>query len=112
MAEQVLTYSQINTGAVFGSWADMGTSDTGAPMYIPPGSRAITIQAYSASWAGTLSMQASLDGVTWGPLVDKAGTAITFTGDGVKFSDVCPLWIRPSMSANAITLKMRAYVTK
>jgi hypothetical protein len=111
MGEQAVTITQIDTGALYVSWAAMGTGDTGAAFHVPVGAKGIAVQCRSALWAGTCIWQASLDGSNWGTLVDYAGTGITFTADGVKFSPVVPMWLRPSMSSNAITLYCYAYVT-
>lgn len=80
-------------------WEGIGSNIVGDPVS-QPNYRNVTIQALGNFSAQTLTLQGSLDGVTYVTLKDNAGTDITFTAAGMLQLPlgIIPPYIRPSMS--------------
>lgn len=83
-------------------WEQITGSDTGYGLVLNEGGAQTAIQVtgdFGAS--GVLSMEGTVDGVTWAPLLTgPGGSAITFTAAGIAECATAVRAIRPSADAN------------
>lgn len=84
------------------TWDALGDDETGD--YAAIGSMSDKTVQVTGTWASaTLVLQGSMDNVTWFPLTDIQGVALSFTGNGMKLIAENPRFIRPVTSGGSGT---------
>lgn len=104
MGVKAVKITDTGMGVMVATWADLDAGDTGSPVLLPPYSE---VSVQRTAGAGTIAMQGSNDGTTYGAL--GAGVAPDGT---IKRVAEHPLYIRPSASVsddNTVVMIMSGY---
>jgi hypothetical protein len=81
------------------TWAGLLNTDDGAPaQWCDYADRCIQVTGTFGT-GGSLTIQGSNDGVTWGALSDPQGNALTFTSSKLEQALELPRYVRPIVTA-------------
>jgi hypothetical protein len=92
-------------------WETLTGDDDGAPLELPKGGPQVAVQATGDFGGGTLTMQASLDGVTWATLLTgPGGSGVTFDAAGYAEISTAARYIRPLADSSISDVDVHARV--
>lgn len=88
-------------GVLVTTWNFTG-SETGDPE-VAPQFPVKSVQVTGTFNGATITIEGSNDGVTYAPLSDVTGTALTFTANGVEKISENTRYVRPRVSTGTVT---------
>jgi hypothetical protein len=113
MATRALVATSLGTRCIDLTWTGLLNTDDGAPFDQPDHDSVIVQVAGTFGTGGTLIIEGSNDGTSWATLNNQVGgTALSFTGAGLRQIAEQPRYIRPRVTAGdgATNLAVRMLV--
>lgn len=86
-------------GTIAVTWTGLLNGDVGASLGKPQWSERTVQVVGTFGVGGSVTMQGSNDGVNWVALVNRSGTALTFTAQGMNRTQDYPIYVRPIVTA-------------